>query len=186
MIRLSIAGQAVELNERPLLTLIDNIAASYPTQGELYHRNHARGFADWHNVFPRTLEMVGWDTPMETVEARIDDDELRQAFHSFREHLKRLVEIDEQIVEWLAGFVGLSFSEDERDRRRLGRRLDKILEDQGAIWAMQPEYRVFVGRSQKHMLAVTEAKQRMDRRLKQLTGRCDEDGDALTGGKSST
>jgi hypothetical protein len=186
MIQLSIAGQAVELNERHFLTLIDNIAGGYYPVARAHHADHFNGLADWHDVFPRTLEMVGWDTPMATVEARIDDDELREAFHSLREHLKGLIETDEQIVEWLAGFVGVSFSEDERDRRRLGRRLDKILEDQGAIWATQPEYRVFVGRSQKHMLAVTEAKQQMDRRLEQLMGRCGEDGDAFPRSKPST
>jgi hypothetical protein len=186
MIQLSIAGQAVELNERHFLTLIDNIAGGYYPVARAHHADHFNGLADWHDVFPRTLEMVGWDTPIATVEARIDDDELREAFHSLREHVKGLIETDEQIVEWLAGFLGLSFSQDERDRRRLARRLDKILEDQGAIWAMEPEYRVFVGRSQKHMLAVTEAKQRMDRRLDELLGRSGEDGDPFPDSKGST
>jgi hypothetical protein len=186
MIQLSIAGQAVELNERHFLTLIGNIVGGYYPVARAYHADHFNGWADWTNALPRTMELVGWETSIETLEAQIDDRELREAFHSFREHMQELIRIDEQIIRWLAGFLGLSFSEDERDRRRLGRRLDKILEDQGATWAMEPEYRVFAGRSQKHMLAVTEAKQRMDRRLEQLLGRSGEDGDAFPGSKLST
>jgi hypothetical protein len=139
MIRLSIAGQEVEVNQRDFLALIDNIAGGYYPLATWYHAYHLNGLADWKNALPRTLKMAGWETPMETVETQIDDEELREAFHSLREHLQEVISIDEQIVEWLAGFVGLSFSEDERDRRRLARRLDKVVEDQGAIWAMQPE-----------------------------------------------
>jgi hypothetical protein len=185
MVRLSVAGQEVELNERHFLTLIDNIAGGYYPVARAYHADHFNGLADWGNALPRTMELVRWETSIETVETQIDDGELRAAFHSFREHLQELISVDEQIIEWLAGFVGLSCSEDERGRRALARRLDKILADQGAIWAMQPEYRVFVGRSEKHMLALTQAKQRMDRRLGQLRGRRGEDGDALAGGKAS-
>jgi hypothetical protein len=185
MIRLSIAGQTVELNEHHFLTLIDNVARGYYPVARAYHSDHFNGWADWKNALPKTLEMVGWETSIETIETQIGDEELREVFHAFREHLQELIRVDEEIIEWLAGFVGLSLSEDERDRRRLGRRLDKILADQGAIWATDQEYQVFAERSQEHMLAVTEAKQRMDRRLQQLLGHSDEDGDSFPDSKLS-
>jgi hypothetical protein len=185
MIQLSIVGQAVELNERDFLTVLEGIAGGYITQARAYHHYHAGGFADWKNALPRTLEMVGWETPIETVEAQIGDEQLREAFRSLREHLTALIEIDEQIIEWLAGFVGLSSSQGERDRHRMDRRLHEISADKGPVWAMEQEYQAFAGRSEKEMLAVTEAKQRMDRRLKQLMGRCGRDGDALADGKAS-
>ncbi len=185
MIRLSIAGQGVELNGHQFLTLIDNIAGGYYPVATGYHGCHLNGFADWKNALPRTLEMVGWETPMETVESLIDDEELREAFHSVREHLQELINIDEQIIAWLAGYVGLSSSQGERNRRRMDRRLHKIVVAQGPIWATKAEYQVFVGNSAKHVLAVMDAKERLDRRLEQLLRRFDEDGDSLPGSKSS-
>jgi hypothetical protein len=185
MIRLSIAGQGVELNGRDFLTLIDNIARGYYPLATGYHGCHLNGLADWKNALPRTLEMVGWETPMETVEAYIADEELRKAFHSLREHLQELINIDEQIIEWLAAYVGLSSSEAERDRQRMDRRLHKIVVDEGPIWALEPEYQVFVGKSEKHVLAFLEAKQRLDRRVQQLLKKVDEDGVSLRGDKSS-
>ena len=184
MIRLSIAGQVVQLNERDFLTLIGGIAGGYRTLASGYHHYHAGGFADWKNALPRTLEMVGWETPMETVETHIDDRELRDAFHSLREHLQELISIDEQIIEWLAGYVGLSSSQGELNRRRMDRRLHKISGRQGPIWAMQPEYQVFADRSKEHFLAFEEAKERMERRLQQLLGDSDRDGDSLPDSKS--
>ncbi len=186
MIQLSIAGQAVELSRHDFLSLLDHIAAGYYVLAEACQHYHINGFADWKNALPRTLEMVGWETPMETVETQIDDEGLREAFHSLREHLQEVISIDEQIIDWLAAYVGLSSSRGECNRRRMDRRLHKIVVEEGPIWAMDPEYQVFVGKSEKHMLAVTEAKQRMDRRLKQLTDHCEGDGDALAGGKPST
>jgi hypothetical protein len=59
MIRLSIAGQEVGLNQRDFLTLIDNIAGGYYPLATGYHACHLNGFADWKNALPRTLEMVG-------------------------------------------------------------------------------------------------------------------------------
>jgi hypothetical protein len=184
MIRLSIAGQVVELNKRHFLTLIGNIAGGYYPIAEAYAGNHLNGLADWRDALPRTMELVGWETSVETVETQIDDVELRGAFRSFREHLQELIRLDEQIVEWLAGFVGLSFSEDVRDRRRLRRKLNRILAAQGPIWAIEEEYQAFVGRSQQEMLAVREAKQWMDRRLRQLLAHYDQDADSLPGGRS--
>ena len=184
MIRLSIAGQVVELNERDFLTLLDNIAGGYHTLATGYYFYHLNGFAHWKNALPRTLEMVGWETPMETVETHIDDKQLRDAFHSLREHLQELISIDEQIIEWLAGYVGLSSSQGELNRRRMDRRLYKISGRQGPIWAMQPEYQVFVGRSKEQFLAFEEAKERMDSRLHQLRADSDEDHDSFPGSKS--
>jgi hypothetical protein len=122
---------------------------------------------------------------METVETQIDDEELREAFHSLREHLQELISIDEQIIDWLAAYVGLSSSQGERNRRRMDRRLHKIVAEEGPIWTTDQEYQVLAERSQEHMLAVTEAKQRMDRRLQQLLSHSGEDGDPFPGGKSS-
>jgi hypothetical protein len=186
MIQLSIAGQAVELSRHDFLSLLDHIAAGYYVLAEAYQHYHINGFADWKNALPRTLEMVGWETPMETVETQIDDEELHEAFHSLREHLQELISIDEQIIDWLAAYAGLSSSQGESNRRRMDRRLHKIVVDEGPIWAMEPEYQVFAGKSEQEMRAVMEVKQRMDRRLEQLMGRSGEDGDALTGGKSSS
>jgi hypothetical protein len=185
MIRLSIAGQAVELNHRDFLTVIAAIAGGYHTQAWAYHHGHPGGFADWKNALPRTLEMVGWETPMETVEGQIDDEELREAFHSMREHLQELINVDEQIIAWLAAYVGLSSSQGERNRRRMDQRLNKILEAQGPVWVTEQEYQTFVGRSDKEMLAVTEAEERLDRRLEQLRRRFDEDSGCLPGTESS-
>ena len=184
MIRLSIAGQVVELDEHHFLTLIGNIVGGYYPVARAYYGDHFNGWADRKNALPRTMEMVGWETSIEALESQIHDEELSEAFHSFREHLQGLIRVDEEITEWLAGFVGVSWSEDERDRRSLGRRLDRILADQGAIWATQPEYRVFVGRSEEHFLALEEAKKRMERRLQQLLGDSDGDGDSLPDSKS--
>jgi hypothetical protein len=186
MIRLPIAGQVVQLNQHPFLALIGRIAGGYYPIAKAYAGNHLNGLADWSNALPRTMELVGWETSIETVETQIDDEELRGAFHSFREHLQELIRLDEQIVEWLAGFVGLSLSEDVRDRRRLRRKLNKILAAQGPIWAMEREYQAFVGRSQQEMLAVTKAKQRIDRRLEQLLAHYDQDGDSVPGRRSSS
>ena len=184
MIRLSIAGQAVELNEHHFLTLVGNIVGGYYPVARAYYGDHFNGWADWNNALPGTMEMVGWETSIETLESQIDDEELREAFHTFREHLQGLIRVDEEIIEWLAGFVDRSLSEDRRDRRTLGRRLDKILADQGAIWATQAEYQVFVGRSEEHFLDLEEAKKRMERRLQQLLGDFDGDGDSLPDSKS--
>jgi hypothetical protein len=186
MIQLSIAGQEVELNQRDFLTLIDNIAGGYYPLATGYHACHLSGFADWKNALPRTLEMVGWETPMETVETQIDDEELREAFHSLRGHLQELISIDEQIIDWLAAYVGLSSSQGERNRRRMDRRLHKIVAAEGPIWATDQEYQVFAGRSQKEMSAVMEAKERMDRRLRQLLGRSGEDDDPFPDSQGST
>jgi len=90
-----------------------------------------------------------------------------------------LISIDEQIIEWLAGYVGVSSSQGELNRRRMDRRLYKISGRQGPIWAVQPEYQVFVGRSREQFLAFEEAKERMDRRLQQLLGGSDGGGDSL-------
>ena len=184
MIRLSIAGQVVELTEPDFLTLLDNIAGGYHTLARGYNFYHVNGFAHWKNDAPPTLEMVGWETPMETVETHIDDKQLRDAFHSLREHLQELISIDEQIIEWLAGYLGLSSSQGELNRRRMDRRLHKISGRQGPIWAMQPEYQVFADRSKEHFLAFEEAKERMERRLEQLLGDSDRDGDSLPDSKS--
>jgi hypothetical protein len=185
MILLSIAGQGVELNERDFLNVIDNIAGGYHTLATCYHFYHRNGFADWKNAFPETLEMVGWETPMETVETYIEDEELREAFHSLRAHLQELVSIDGEIIGWLAGHVGLSSSQGELDRRRMDRRLHKLACPEGPIWALEPEYQVFANKSEKHWLAFLEAKERLDRRLQQLLKQVDEDGGSSPGDKPS-
>jgi len=188
MIRLSIKGQAVEVSEYDFVTCV---AGSYYTLTEAYHRYHVSGFADWNNAFPKTLDVAGWETPIETLETQIDDEELREAFHSLREQVQELIRVDEQIIKWLAGFVGLSSLQDERDRYRLDRRLHKIVAEgpngrpQGPIWAMQPEYRVLVGKSERVMLAVSETKQRIEQRLQQLLRHSDEGGDSFSRSKSS-
>ena len=43
----------------------------------------------------------------------------------------------------------------------------------------------FVGKSEKHVLAFMEAKERMDHRLQQLLSQYDEGGDSLPGNGSS-
>ncbi len=187
MIRSSIGGQAVEVSEHDFVTCV---AGSYYTLAEAYHRYHVSGFADWNNAFPKILDVAGWETPIEILETQIDDEELREAFRSLRERVQELIRVDEQIVKWLAEFVGLSSLQDERDRRRLARRLHEIVVEgsngpQGPIWAMQPEYRVLVGKSEKAMLAVSEAKQRIDWRLQQLLRHSNESGDSFPRSKSS-
>ncbi len=184
MIRLSIAGQEVELNDRDFLTAIAAIAGGYHTQAWAYHHGHPGGFADRKNALPRTLEMVGWETPMETVESLIDDEEVREAFHSVREHLQELINIDEQVIAWLAAYVGLPSSQGEGNRRRMDQRLNKILEAQGPIWIMEQEYQTFLARSDKEMLGVREAEERLDRRLEQLRRRFDEDRGSFPGNKA--
>ena len=121
MRRLSIGGHTFELSEHDYLSSISNLANGYYTLGEAYHNYHISGFADWKGIF-----QVSDEAQNETVKAiigAIADDELSETLNALREHLSQLKDVDGQIANWLAEFVGLSSLRGNKDKARLGQRL---------------------------------------------------------------
>lgn len=177
MPRLFIQGQMIEVDERHFLSLINHLAKGYCALAEAYHHSHVGGFADWKGTF-QILD-VEHSEVISALEAQIDDEELREAFNFLIEQLHELKKVDEQIVKWLAAFVGISSSEDEQDRACLEQRLHQIIAEgadgyQGPVWIMHPEYQALVKRSKEVMAAVSEAQRRIEQRIQQLLERSTE------------
>lgn len=172
MHRLDLETLSRELGESEFLTLLDRIAQANYMLAHTLSRLHAFGFADWSGSFQGVLEM-GAPAIAEALGSQIKDPELREAFYLLSEHTRSVVEIDQQIVAWLAKLVGLRAVHDKRGRIKLDRRLWKIAakgteEPRGPVWVTRPDYQALAEKSRLAMAAVAQAKGRFDRRLRQL------------------
>jgi hypothetical protein len=173
MRRILVKGHLVEISELHYLGLISNLVKGYYNLAELYYRNIISGFSDWKGVFQ--MPDVSQKEMEVSIVDQINDVELFDAYHSFKDQLHEIIEVDNSITEWLMGYVDLSSTLDKNSRTRLARRLNKILAKgpdgkgpQGPIWVMHPEYQVFVKGSEKIMAEMSEARQRVDQRIQYL------------------
>jgi len=172
MRRLSIGGKVVEVRDDYSLNSIDSLISGYYLLAEAYHNYHISGFSDWKNAFQ--IPDVGQDELIRTITDNIDDDELLKAFNSMKERLQELKNVDGQITEWLAGFVGLPSLQEKKDKAKLGKRLKNIIargpdeHPQGPVWAIRPGYQELVERSGKILADMSEIQQQAQLRLQQL------------------
>lgn len=172
MRRISIDGQLAMTDEHDLLKMIEHLADGYSRWGESIHSYHVSGFADVRGSFVKPPD-ARVQEGVQALENRIKDSELRAALHLLREQLQELIEVDGQIVEWLARFAGLASPRNRRDRTRLVQRLQRIVDGepggpQGPVWAMQAEYQLLVEKSEQLLAALGRVKQQMDQRLQLL------------------
>jgi hypothetical protein len=172
MYQLSIAGKVIEVPEDSYLNSIRHLAKGYIVLAEAYHNYHVSGFADWKGTFQ--LPEVGQSDVVKAIADQIRDNELSMSFNSMREHLQELIELDREIVDWLARYVDLSTVHNKKGKAQLERRLKKIIVNgsggnpKGPIWAILPEYQAFIGRSKNILITMKESEQQIDRRVEEL------------------
>ena len=104
MKRLFLRDQSADVNEQEFWLIIDHLVDSYYSSAVLCHQLHSSGSAYWWG------SLLQWPDPRvqewtETIESQIGDVELKEAFQSLKDAVRRLNEIDSQIAEWLAGLV---------------------------------------------------------------------------------
>jgi len=162
----------VEISEHDFLGWVDRVAEGYRVLSEDSHRYHVSGFADCRGTHFRTPYMQEQELGRQ-LEPQIEDGELRNAFHVLGECAQQAVEVDGQIVEWLAGFVGMPSPRNRRGGERLEQRLDEIASggDEGPVgpvWIPERGYQVLVKRSAEVAHAAAEAYLPVHRRIQQL------------------
>ena len=112
------------MSEDSILALISHLAEGWNHLTQSIHHYHVSGFADWRGtLFPGDS---GGEAEVDTLEAQIDDTELREAFRSVRKQVQEMIRVDERIVRWLAEYTGPASLDDKRARSLLERRLHAV------------------------------------------------------------
>jgi hypothetical protein len=159
----------MEISKSNALQLVRHWAEGYYAFAQACHNYHVSGFADVEGNLFSTPNAEG-QRLTEEFETYISDEELHKAFRLLRKYVQEIIEVDREIVNWLASCVGLPAPQDKRDRRRLRHRLREIVEgsDQGPvgpIWATSPEYQALVSKSAQILQAASVVWQGIDQRI---------------------
>lgn len=183
MRQLPVAGKVVELTERDFLDLVAHQAKGNYFHAMDYITDLLAGFPFGLVDIPEPIENEVTRATRELlqqVEAQIDDKEMRESYNYLKKVLEELGEIDRRAVDWLAAYVGLPPVRDNRDKRKLLKRLHPLTftpegQPQGPVWAMDPEYQAIVQKVWDIWLLVEQSKQQFDQCLRRLLAQCPEE-----------
>lgn len=169
MKRLSINGKNFDLSERDFLNSINDLSKGYYILAEAYHNYHLSGFADLKNTFQ--MSDVGQKKLINVMVEQIDDGELLKTFNYMEEQLQEMKQVDIQIIEWLAEFLEFPLVQSKKDKAYLEKRLKKIISNgskgqvQGPVWALEPQYKEFLEKSEKIMISIKDSLQKIELRI---------------------
>lgn len=164
-------GTVIELSEYGFLLAIESLADSYYGLAEGYISNHASGLADFRGThFKGFMALI--QEQVKTIEPEIDDKELHEVFHSLVLYLRRLSEIDEQIVQVQAKLNGFLSIHGQRDRIKLEQRVKKR-RTEFLSRPMPAELQPLATESMSIMSLVQETRQHLQRRIHQLLATLD-------------
>jgi hypothetical protein len=163
----------MQASEKDYLDLAYRLAGSCYTLASAYHRNHASGFADWNGILPRTPYSDGKQA-LGLLETWIDDQVLWKALRQLESLVQEMVDLDRQIVLWLAEYAGLLQQEDESIRKHLDGRLHEIAAEgpSGPVWVLEPGYSVLAEKSKEVMSVVNDVYRRIEQRIERLLKTC--------------
>jgi len=183
MRQISIGGRVIEITERDLLDLLAHQAEGNYFFAVVYIMRLLGGFpfglTDMPEPGKREITKSIHEF-LQQVENQIEDEELREAYDYLKKALEELKKIDRQAIDWLATLVRLAPPRDNRDKRKLRRRLNKLIaasggQSQGPVWAVHPEYQAIVQKAADILPLVEQSKQQFDRRFRQLLAQCPEE-----------
>jgi tetratricopeptide (TPR) repeat protein len=153
------------MSDRDFWTMLGYMADDYSVKSR--HVGQVVGLPDVSGVL-KPWYQKGRDL-LQILIPQIEDNELRGLFNTFDLQTQKIEEdLDNQFIELIAKFFGLPAPQNERDRRKLTRRVNKNISLEGPVWAAQPEYQQLAEQSKQAFAAVEETKRRIDERLAHL------------------
>jgi len=106
MRHLHIEGKEIVVDERNYLSMLLTLAQATFNLAALYHNLHQSGLPDWKGTL-QVLEVRQGDLNHALID-QIDDKELHDAFCILTNLLGKIKEENENLLQWLVEYVGLS------------------------------------------------------------------------------
>jgi ribosomal protein S14 len=173
MRRINFREKSYELSEHDFYYIINRIAEGYSMLANLYNDYHRTGFADVDDSFNQPD--IGQKELENVYIAQVDDDKLSKYILSLIEEIQKMRDLDKEIIEWLAGYMGLPPLQNKKDKTRLKRHMRTIVSGGhsgsgpcGPVWGMQPEYQLLIEKSNNIIAEINIIYENIDKRIQQL------------------